>query len=393
MVDNLLDADLRGVYSHGMSFLGFLVGRVQKGGVNPRPQVRVVSDRGAVLLLDADRGPGQVASHQAMSLACSRARETGVAVAGVFRSNHFGTAGYYARMAADQGLIGLAVSNTGACMAPWGGSTPTYGTNPLAIAVPTGGEFPVMIDIALSRAAWGKIMLTLTRGDPIPGNWVLDRKGVPTTDPKEVPQGMPTPLGNHKGYGPGGDGGHPERRVDRSSLRPLHHAPSPRGGAPGYGPLFPGPVGGAFHGAGTIFGPSPGLREPVEVVGAGAGIRRGSGSGGPGTGGWSGRVSAMESVWKRPPGKCWSASRRNWECPVQSASKLSITRPSGRVLRNSATTLVSRSQPITTRPHGPDSVPPQRRDPSGSTGIPTTIRGGSPTQLGHGVVRSRPPGR
>ncbi len=201
VVDNLLDADLRGVYSHGLSFLGFLVGRVQKGGVNPRPQVQVVSDRGAVLLLDADRGPGQVASHQAMSLACSRARETGVAAAGVFRSNHFGTAGYYARMAADQGLIGLAVSNTGACMAPWGGSTPTYGTNPLAIAVPTGGEFPVMIDIALSRAAWGKIMLTLTRGDPIPGNWVLDRKGVPTTDPKEAPQGMPAPLGNHKGYG------------------------------------------------------------------------------------------------------------------------------------------------------------------------------------------------
>ena len=201
VVDNLLDADLRGVRSHGLAFLGFLVGRVQNGGVNPRPQVRVVSDQGAVLLLDADRGPGQVASHRAMSLACSRARETGVAAAGVFRSNHFGTAGYYARMAADQGLIGLAVSNTGACMAPWGGSTPTYGTNPLAIAVPTGGEFPVMIDIALSRAAWGKIMLTLTRGDPIPGNWVLDRKGVPTTDPKEVPQGMPAPLGNHKGYG------------------------------------------------------------------------------------------------------------------------------------------------------------------------------------------------
>ncbi|MDE2926569.1 MAG: Ldh family oxidoreductase [Acidobacteriota bacterium] len=201
VVDNLMDADLRGVYSHGLSFLDFLVGRVRKGGVNPRPKVRVVSDRGAVLLLDADRGPGQVASHQAMSLACSRARETGVAAAGVFRSNHFGTAGYYARMAADQGLIGLAVSNTGACMAPWGGSTPTYGTNPLAIAVPTGGQFPVMIDIAISRAAWGKIMVTLLRGDPIPGNWVLDRKGVPTTDPEEVVRGMPAPMGNHKGYG------------------------------------------------------------------------------------------------------------------------------------------------------------------------------------------------
>ena len=201
VVDNLLDADLRGVYSHGLSFLDFLVGRVQKGGVNPRPQVRIVSDRGAVLLLDADRGPGQVAGHRAMTLACSRARESGVAAAGVFRSNHFGTAGYYARMAADQGLIGLAVSNTGACMAPWGGSTPTYGTNPLAIAVPTGGEFPLMIDIALSRAAWGKIMLTLNRGDPIPDDWVLDRKGVPTTDPEEVVRGMPAPMGNHKGYG------------------------------------------------------------------------------------------------------------------------------------------------------------------------------------------------
>ncbi len=163
--------------------------------------VKVISDRGTKILLDADRGSGQIAGHQAMTLACARAKEMGVGVAGVFRSNHFGTAGYYARMAAEEGLIGLAVSNTGASMAPWGGTTPTYGTNPLAIAVPSSGDFPLMLDIALSRAAWGKVLLTLSCGDPLPGNWVLDRQGQPTTDPEEALMGMPAPLGDHKGYG------------------------------------------------------------------------------------------------------------------------------------------------------------------------------------------------
>ena len=141
VVDNLLDADLRASTPTGWaSSTSWWAGsrRVESTRTPGPSRLRP----GAVLLLDADRGPGQVAGHRAMTLACSRARELGAGVVGVFRSNHFGTAGYYARMAADQGLIGLAVSNTGACMAPWGGSTPTYGTNPLAIAVPTGGEFP-----------------------------------------------------------------------------------------------------------------------------------------------------------------------------------------------------------------------------------------------------------
>lgn len=136
VVDNLLDADLRGVHSHGLVRDDFIVSRVQAGGTNPRAEVKVISDRGTTILLDGDRGSGQIAGHRAMTLACARARELGVGVAGIFRSNHFGTAGYYARMAAEQGLIGVAVSNKGASMAPWGGTTPTYGTNPLTIAVP-----------------------------------------------------------------------------------------------------------------------------------------------------------------------------------------------------------------------------------------------------------------
>ena len=201
VVDNLLDADLRGVHSHGLVRIGPIVSRVQAGGINPRAEVRVVSDRGASILLDGDGGPGQIAGHKAMTLAIARARELGVGVAGVCGSNHYGTAGYYARMATEEEMIGLSVSNTGASMAPWGGTTPTYGTNPLAIAVPSSGEYPLMLDIALSRAAWGKVLLYLSRGDPLPRNWVLDRQGQPTTDPEEALKGMPSPLGDHKGYG------------------------------------------------------------------------------------------------------------------------------------------------------------------------------------------------
>ena len=202
VVDNLLDADLRGVYSHGLVLPRLPGGTSPEGRSQPSPPSAGRFRPGSHPAAGCGSRPrtgGRPPGHDHWP--APGPGSPGSAAAGVFRSNHFGTAGYYARMAADQGLIGLAVSNTGACMAPWGGSTPTYGTNPLAIGVPTGGEFPLLIDIALSRAAWGKIMVTLLRGEPIPDDWVLDRKGVPTTDPEEVVRGMPAPMGNHKGYG------------------------------------------------------------------------------------------------------------------------------------------------------------------------------------------------
>lgn len=201
VADHLVEADLRGVYSHGTIRVEEYTARLKAGAMNPRPRVRVLKETAGTALLDGDDGPGQVAGVKAMEMAIRKAKETGVAYVGVRRSNHFGTCAYYAQMALKHDMIGFAATPGGTnIMAPWGGITPLLGNNPFGIAIPAGKEYPVVLDMAQSVVARGKIKHAVKTGEPIPITWALNRYGEPTTDAKEAVAGLVQPVGGYRGY-------------------------------------------------------------------------------------------------------------------------------------------------------------------------------------------------
>jgi len=199
----LVEADLRGVHSHGVLGLLVYAKRLRAGGMVPRASITVAADHGAALLLDGGNGLGQAVGAAAMGRAISRARETGVALVGVRNSNHLGMNGAYAMMALPHDMVGF-VTNAGSgnLLAPWGGVEALLGTNPIAIAVPAGEELPPVLDMAMSQVSKGKITLAAARGDAsIPAGWALNRRGEPTTDTREAMQGLLVPIGSYKGAG------------------------------------------------------------------------------------------------------------------------------------------------------------------------------------------------
>ncbi|MBI3761076.1 MAG: Ldh family oxidoreductase [Chloroflexi bacterium] len=199
--DVLVTANLRGIDSHGVLQLPIKTRRVISGIVNTRPKLRVERDSPSAMLVDGDNGLGMVVGEWAMVWAIERALEGGAAVVGVRRSNHFGMSAYYAMMASAADLIGIAATNASATMAPWGSVTPYLGTNPLAFAVPGGIDGGIVLDMATSQVAWGKVELAARAGKKIPLNWATDSAGRPTDDPDEAMKGMMLPLGGYKGYG------------------------------------------------------------------------------------------------------------------------------------------------------------------------------------------------
>jgi L-2-hydroxycarboxylate dehydrogenase (NAD+) len=200
----LLDSELRGHESHGVHLLSFLID-AYRGGMNPRPHIRVLRESEGALLLDGDHSH-VVGAMQAMRWCIERARERkGIAVAGV-RNSQLLVPGFYARMAAEADLIGFACANGFPMVAPPGGRTPTFGTNPLAYGIPAGRYPPVVLDIATTTSAAFKVWLAAQRNHPVPDGMILDPEGHPTTDPKEFVQGgLMAPLGSpaapHKGFG------------------------------------------------------------------------------------------------------------------------------------------------------------------------------------------------
>jgi LDH2 family malate/lactate/ureidoglycolate dehydrogenase len=152
-------------------------------------------------LLDADRSMGQIAGVAGMRQAIAKAKTCGVGVATVRNSNHFGAAAYYALLAAGEGQIGFAVSDAEPTMAPWGGAKAVVGNNPMAYAIPVDDGFNVVLDMAQSVVAWGKIFLAAQRGEQIPATWALSPNGTPTDDPHEAMAGLLLPVGGYKGYG------------------------------------------------------------------------------------------------------------------------------------------------------------------------------------------------
>lgn len=199
--DTLVKADMRGVSSHGVVRLPFYCQRLLDKGSNPDPKLRIIVEKPSLILVDGDNGLGQVASVEAMKMVILRSKSQGLCFAGVCNSCHFGMAAYYPMMALAQGMIGIAGCNTSPVMAPWGGNKSAIGNNPLAIAIPTGKEYPLILDMAMSVVSGGKVRLEAVKGTKIPKNWVLDGKGRPTDNPADFfPDGTLLPLG-YKGFG------------------------------------------------------------------------------------------------------------------------------------------------------------------------------------------------
>lgn len=201
VAESLVDADLRGVASHGALLVPMYVERIQRGSVSRAESAEVVRDFGAVATLDAHHGLGQLSGDQAMQMAIEKACVFGIGAVAVRHAFHFGAAFRYVNTAAGAGCIGVAAANTRPLMPAPGGARPVVGNNPLAVAVPLPDRPPIVLDMALSEAALGKVRLAAQEGRDIPAAWATDAAGEPTTDPVAALEGMLLPTGGPKGYG------------------------------------------------------------------------------------------------------------------------------------------------------------------------------------------------
>jgi LDH2 family malate/lactate/ureidoglycolate dehydrogenase len=200
VADTLVTADLWGHSSHGVMRASWYLARLRSGVMQPGIEPLFLVDSGAIALLDGRDGVGQVVAGRAMAEAVARAKRHGVGLVSVRNGNHHGALGYFTRQAATAGCIGLLIANGSPAMAPWGGRRMVVGTNPWSIAAPAGRHPPMMLDIANTAAARGKIFLARQKGLPIPEGWALDADGRPTTDPVAALSGVLLPMAGHKGY-------------------------------------------------------------------------------------------------------------------------------------------------------------------------------------------------
>ena len=202
----MAEADLQGSDGHGVIRLIPYSKRIRAGGINLRPNIRVIEERPAMALLDGDNAMGHLVMSRAAEIAIAKARTAGVAWVGARLSNHAGPASLYARMPVMADMIGMyfAVGNANH-LAPWGGLEMLLSTNPLAVAIPAGNESPIVLDMATTVAAYGKVKSRAQRGEAMPEGWMIDRMGRPLTDPKRAEEGLLLPLGGaeagYKGYG------------------------------------------------------------------------------------------------------------------------------------------------------------------------------------------------
>lgn len=201
VADVLVDADLRGIESHGLNRAPVYLERIAAGMVGGSNEMRVVADTGAIVRIDAGRSIGPAAAVSAMRCAIQRARSHGIGLVTVGRSSHFGHAGYYARMAARESLIGIIMSNAARSMAPHGGAEAFLGANPLAIAVPLhhGQEF--VLDMSTSVVARGSIRRCAILGESLEPGQAIDAEGNATRDPEAALGGAVLPTGGPKGSG------------------------------------------------------------------------------------------------------------------------------------------------------------------------------------------------
>jgi L-2-hydroxycarboxylate dehydrogenase (NAD+) len=198
----MAEAELQGSDGHGAIRLLPYARRIRAGGLNLRPHIKVVQERAGMALLDGDNGMGHLVMQRAAELAVEKARHCGIGWVGSQFSNHAGPASLYARIPMAHDMIGLyfAVGNANH-LPPWGGLDMLLSTNPIAVAVPAGKEPPVVLDMATTVAAYGKVKAKAQRGETMPVGWMIDRLGQPLTDPKRAEDGFLMPIGGYKGYG------------------------------------------------------------------------------------------------------------------------------------------------------------------------------------------------
>lgn len=198
---SLVEADMSGVGSHGVSRLKIYMKRMEEGVVSKIGNVTVEHEAPGSIALDAHNSMGIIAGVRAVDMAIEKARISGSAFVTVKHSNHFGPAAFFTKRAAEKGFIAIAASNAPPNMAPWGSSEPYIGTNPLSIAVPTGDDKHIILDMATSVVAQGKIIMAAKDDEKIPEGWAITKDGKATTDPHEALQGTVLPFGGPKGYG------------------------------------------------------------------------------------------------------------------------------------------------------------------------------------------------
>ncbi|MDR1903693.1 MAG: Ldh family oxidoreductase [Treponema sp.] len=200
VADCLVDADLCGVESHGVSRMTIYLKRLEEQVVNPVCKIEIEREYPGSAAINACNSMGMVAGKRIMQICIDKAKQNGSCFITVNHSNHFGMAYYYVKMAAEQNMVGITATNAPPNIAPWGSFQAYMGTNPVAIGVPTGAE-PIILDMAPSVVAMGKVIMAAKLGKPIPEGWALTAGGQPTTDPQEGMKGTVLPIGGPKGYG------------------------------------------------------------------------------------------------------------------------------------------------------------------------------------------------
>ena len=200
--ETLITTDMFGVMTHGVRNLGQYIEKMEAGGLDAKAEPSIVCEGPAFARINGNKALGMITGCKAMKLAVEKAKKVGIVYVGVKNSCHFGAAGYYANIAAEEGLIGLAMSNTDPVIAVPNGASKAIGTNPFSFACPTGDGKSIFLDVALSSVAALKVIMAKEKGLDIPDTWLVDKDGLPTTDAALFPQEASLqPMAAHKGYG------------------------------------------------------------------------------------------------------------------------------------------------------------------------------------------------
>ncbi len=200
-------SDLRGIESHGVARLHTYFEMLTLGRINPRPQIKVVRESPSTATVDGDNGLGLVVGPKANEIGMEKAAQVGTGWVSVANTNHFGIAGYYVLRALERDMIGWAMTNSTKLVAPLWGAERMLGTNPIAIAFPAATYPPIVIDLATSACAYGKVEMARRRGEQVPQGWIIDRQGTHSSEPDDMinggallPLGSYREMGGHKGY-------------------------------------------------------------------------------------------------------------------------------------------------------------------------------------------------
>lgn len=200
-------SDIRGIDSHGVARLHTYFDMLTLGKINPKPNIKIIRDKKSICTIDGDNGLGLVVGPKANEIAMEKAAQHGSGWASVCNTNHYGIASYYSLKALERDMIGWSMTNTTKLVAPLWGAERMLGTNPISIAFPALKNLPIVIDLATSAAAYGKIEIAKRKNQPVPKGWIINNEGEMTTDPNDMinggallPLGSERELGGHKGY-------------------------------------------------------------------------------------------------------------------------------------------------------------------------------------------------